>query len=162
MRGKDLVEQALINTKKAVEHGLNVRISIVMTKQNKSELPDILMFAERIKVNSVRVGRYFPFRNANAVRDTYELEETEVLQIIQDINNGKYNNIYTRKIIPPIKTLDMMNGYLNVDFNGELFIPTEYGKQIIGNVNEINIEELDNSLNEAQQKIFIKAKEIIK
>ena len=162
MRGKDFLNQALINTKKAVEHGLNVRISIVMTKQNKSELPDILMFAERIKVNSVRVGRYFPFRNANAVRDTYELEETEVLQIIQDINNGKYNNIYTRKIIPPIKTLDMMNGYLNVDFNGELFIPTEYGKQIIGNVNEINITELDNSLNEAQQKIFIKAKEIIK
>ena len=67
-----------------------------------------------------------------------------------------------KKIIPPIKTLDMMNGYLNVDFNGELFIPTEYGKQIIGNVNEINITELDNSLNEAQQKIFIKAKEIIK
>ena len=162
MRGKGLLEQALINTKKAVEHGLNVRISIVMTKLNKNELQDILMFAEKINVNSVRVGRYFPFRNANNVRDIYELDETEVMQIIQDINNGKYNDIYTKKIIPPIKTLDMMNGYLNVDFNGELFIPTEYGKQIVGNVNEINIKELDDSLNEVQQKIFIKAKEIIK
>ncbi len=84
MRGKDFLNQALINTKKAVEYGLNVRISIVMTKQNVSELADILMFAERIKANSVRVGRYFPFRNANAVRDIYELEETEVQQIIQD------------------------------------------------------------------------------
>lgn len=47
MRGKDFLEQALINVKKAVDKGLNVRISIVMTKYNKTELENILMFAEK-------------------------------------------------------------------------------------------------------------------
>lgn len=159
MRGKDFLEQVLINVKKAVTKGLNVRISIVMTKYNKNELENILIFAERMKVNSVRVGRYFPFRNAYGVKDIYELEESEVLQIIEDINSGKYKDIYTKKILPPIKSLAMMNGYLNVDFEGQLFIPTEYGKQIIGNVNEISIEDLDILLGKSQEKIFIKAKE---
>ncbi len=78
------------------------------------------------------------------------------------VNNGKYRDIYNKKILPPIQSLDMMEGYLNVDFNGELFIPTEYGKQIIGNVREIDTKELNNSLDRLQQKIFIKAKESFK
>ena len=159
MRGKDLLENALINAKKAVNYGLNVRISIVMTKQNKNELTNILAFAEKINVNSVRIGRYFPFRNAYNVKDIYELDESEILQLIEDINMGKYNGIYTRKIIPPIKSLDMMNGYLNVDFNGQLFIPTENGKQVIGNINNVSIRDLNDLLIKPQQKIFIKAKE---
>lgn len=159
MRGKDLLENALINAKKAVNYGLNVRISIVMTKQNKNELTNILAFAEKINVNSVRIGRYFPFRNAYNVKDIYELDESEILQLIEDINMGKYNGIYTRKIIPPIKSLDMMNGYLNVDFNGQLFIPTENGKRVIGNINNVSIRDLNDLLIKPQQKIFIKAKE---
>lgn len=159
MRGKDLLEQAIINVKKAVNHGLNVRISIVMTKQNKHELVNILSFAEKINVNSVRVGRYFPFRNAYGVKDIYELDESEILQIIEDINSGRYDDICTKKIIPPIKSLNMMNGYLNVDFNGQLFIPNETGKHIIGNVNDVDIRYLNDTLNKPQQKIFIRAKE---
>lgn len=162
MRGKDLLEQVLINVKKAVNKGLNVRISIIMTKYNKTELEDILMFAEKMNVNSVRVGRYFPFRSAYDVKDIYELEELEVLQIIENINNGYYRNVYTKKIIPPIASLDMMDGYLTVDFSGQLFIPTKNGKNIIDNINEVNIENLNNSLNKSQKKIFIKAKENLK
>lgn len=159
MRGKDLLEQALINAKKAVNQGLNVRISIVMTKQNKNELKDILTFAEKINANSVRVGRYFPFRNAYDVKDNYELDESYIQQLIKDINNGKYNSFFNKKIIPPIKSLDMMSGYLNVDFYGQLFIPTESGKKVIGNINTKNTKDLNDILNKPQQKIFINAKE---
>lgn len=159
MRGKDLLEQVLINAKKAVNHGLNVRISIVMTKQNKNELADILTFAEKINANSVRVGRYFPFRNAFGVKDIYELDESEVQQLIEDIDSGKYNGIFTKKIIPPIRSLDMMSGYLNVDFDGQLFIPTETGKQVLGNINDVNTKDLNDILNKPQQKIFVRAKE---
>lgn len=159
MRGKNLLDKALINVKSAVEHDLNVRISIIMTKENKNELPSILTFAERIGVNSVRVGRYFPFRTANEVKDDYELDEEEVQKIINDINDGKYGLIFSKKILPPIKSLDMMNGYLNVNFDGDVFIPTQDGKRIIGKVNEIDINDLDNLLDSSQQKIFIKSKE---
>lgn len=159
MRGKNLLDKALINAKNAVVHGLNVRVSIIMTKENKKELPNILKFAERIGVNSVRVGRYFPFRTANDVKDDYELEEVEIQEIIDDINSGKYSEIFTKKILPPIKSLDMMSGYLNVNFNGDVFIPNKDGKKIIGNVSDIDVNDLDDLFNDSQKKIFIKSKE---
>lgn len=159
MRGKNLLDKALINAKNAVDHGLNVRVSIIMTKENKKELPNILKFAERIGVNSVRVGRYFPFRTASEVKDDYELEEAEVQEIIDDINSGKYSEIFTKKILPPIKSLDIMSGYLNVNFDGDVFIPNQDGKKIIGNVSDIDVNDLDDLLNDSQKKIFIKSKE---
>lgn len=159
MRGIDLLDQVLINIKKAVNYGLNVRLSIVMTKQNYDELESILKFANFANVNSVRVGRYFPFRNAFDVKDDYELEENLVLQIIDDINNGKYIDIYNDKILPPIRDLSMMEGYLSVDFNGILFVPTREGKQFVGNVNNIDINDLESAFKENQPKIFIRYKE---
>ena len=162
MRGRNLLDTVLINAKRAADYGLNVRISIIMTKQNKNELKSILTFAEKIGANSVRVGRYFPFRTANDVKDDFELEEVEVQQIIEDINEGKYSEIFTKKILPPIKSLDMMSGYLNVNFDGDVFIPNQSGKTIIGNVNDIDVDDLDSLLNGTQQKIFIKSKEEIK
>jgi len=159
MRGKNLLDKVLINVKSAVEHGLNVRISIIMTKENVGELPSLLTFAERIGVNSVRVGRYFPFRSASDVKDDFELDEEEVQKIINNINAGKYSFIFTKKILPPIKSLEMMNGYLNVNFDGDVFIPTQDGKKMIGKVNDIDINDLDNLLDNSQKKIFIKSKE---
>lgn len=159
MRGIDLLDQVLINIKKAVNYGLNVRLSIVMTKQNYDELESLLKFAAATNVNSVRVGRYFPFRNAYDVKDDYELDETTVMRIIDDIHNGKYEDVYSGKILPPIKTLSMMEGYLNVDFNGMLFVPTIEGKQLIGNVNDIDINALELSFKESQPKIFVRYKE---
>ncbi len=159
MRGIDLLDQVLINIRKAVNYGLNVRLSIIMTKQNYNELENLLKFASATNVNSVRVGRYFPFRNAYDVKDNYELDETTVIRIIDDINNGKYSNVYSGKIIPPIRTLSMMEGYLNVDFNGMLFVPNAEGKKLIGNVHDIDINALKSSFKDSQSKIFIKYKE---
>lgn len=161
IRGKDLLKQAIINTKLAVSYGLNVRISTVVTKYNKNELKDILTFAKKENVNSVRVGRYFPFRNAYYIKDDFELEEKETLKIINDIKNGIYDSIYDKKIIPPIENLNMMDAYLNIDFNGNIFIATTKGKKIIGNINDVDINSLNNELNQKQEKIFKKAKEII-
>ncbi len=159
MRGVDLLDQVLINIRKATNYGLNVRLSIITTKQNYKELENLLKFASYTNVNSVRVGRYFPFRNAYNVKDNYELPETTVTTIIDDINNGKYKNIYNGKIIPPIRSLSMMEGYLNVDFNGMLYVPNKDGKEIIGNVNDIDINTLELSFKDSQPKIFIKYKE---
>jgi len=53
----------------------------------------------------------------------------------------------------------MMNGYLNVNFDGDVFIPTQDGKKMIGKVNDIDINDLDNLLDNSQKKIFIKSKE---
>ena len=159
MRGVDLLDQVLINIRKAVNFGLNVRLSIIMTKQNYNELGNLLKFAAATNVNSVRVGRYFPFRNAYDVKDNYELDEATVIRIIDDINNGKYSNIYGGKILPPIRTLSMMKGYLNVDFNGMLFVPNKEGKQLIGNIHDIDISALKSSFKDSQSKIFVRYKE---
>ena len=159
MRGVDLLDNALINVQKAVEMGLNVRISVIMTKYNVDEMEDILSFAEKIGANSARIGRYFPFRNAANVKDQFELEEEEVQKIISDINSGKYSSLFSKKILPPIKSLDMMNGYLNVDFTGTLFVPTISGKSILGDVNEVDLEALESGFQKTQEKIFIKTKE---
>lgn len=159
MRGFDLLDTALINARKAASLGINVRISVVMTKYNQDEIGDILSFAEEIGANSVRIGRYFPFRNANKVKDEFELEEEAVQRIISDINSGKYSPLFSKKILPPIRSLDMMNGYLNVDFTGTLFVPTISGKNVIGDVSEVDSLNLDCNLKDLQQKIFIKSKE---
>lgn len=159
MRGVDLLNTALLNVKKSVEHGLNVRLSIILTKMNYKELEELLIFAKKIGVNSVRIGRYFPFRDANKVRDDFELDESIVQNIIQKVNDGDYKNIYDGKIIPPIKSLDMMEGYLNIDFNGNLFYPTINGKDIVGNYRDYDIDKLENMFSKNQKKIFIKSKE---
>lgn len=161
MRGTDLLNIALLNVKQAVEHGLNVRISIILTKYNYYEIPELLLFASKIGVNSVRIGRYFPFRNAANVKDDFEIDEELIQDIIKMINNGVYKNIYSGKIIPPIKSLDMMNGYLNIDFNGNIFFPSTNGKNIICNSKECDISKLEKMFSNNQQKIFIKSKEKI-
>lgn len=159
MRGVDLLDKALGNAYYAASFGLNVRISVILTKQNESEIESILSFAEEIGANSVRIGRYFPFRDANLVKEEYELEEPKVQQIIADIKNDKYKNIFSKKIIPPIQSLDMMEGYLNVDFKGTLFSPSISGKTIFGNIDEVSLENLESRLLNTQQKIFVKTKE---
>ena len=79
--------------------------------------------------------------------------------MIDDINNGKYETIYNGKILPPIRALSMIEGYLNVDFNGILFVPNIKGKQFIGNVQDMDINTLESSFKDSQPKIFIKYKE---
>lgn len=159
MRGVDLLNQVLINIRKAVSYGLNVRLSIIMTKQNYNELENLLKFANEVNVNSVRVGRYFPFRDAYDIKDDYELDETTVIRIIDNINNGKYANIYRGKILPPIRSLSMMKGYLNVNFDGMLFVPNMQGKKLLGSVSDVDINALEASFKDSQPKIFIKYKE---
>lgn len=160
MRGYDLLTCALVNAKKAADKGLNVRISVTVTKQNINELEHILAFAEKIKANSVRLGRYFPFRNANKVRDNYEVDEKDLMSLIADIENNKFSHIFSGKIIPPIKSLEMMNGYLTIDFNKNVFVPSESGKQVIGSIDTVSIEDLNSLFEKPQQDIFIKSKEL--
>lgn len=159
MRGNDLLDIALINIRKAIKYGLNVRLSIVITKYNINEIENILKFAQKIGVNSIRLGRYFPFRNATKLREMYEVKEEQIQKIINKVASGEYANIYSKKIIPPVKSLNMMNSYLSVDFNGLLFISKENEKRIIGNVQTTNIEDLEQSFNDNQLKLFIKYKE---
>lgn len=47
MRGVDLLDTGLLNIKKAVNSGLNVRLSIILTKMNYQELENLLSFVEK-------------------------------------------------------------------------------------------------------------------
>lgn len=159
MRGVNALSLVLGNIKKAVKKSLNVRISIIMTKLNYTELENLLSYAAYIGVNSVRVGRYFPFRNANNVKDIYELDDDIIDNIIDKVKKYEYSEKFNLKILPPIKDLNMMNNYLTVDFNGNLFIPTYSGKEKIGSVDDVDINNLNLMFEKGQSKVFVRSKE---
>lgn len=149
MREKDCVDDVLKNIKLAKRKNINLRLSYTLTKVNSCELQDILDFAERAGIEEVRIGRFFPFRKAQLCKEKYELTDSEINEII-----GKIENKYTFRIVPPISNLEYMeNGYLTVNYLGELFLPTRNGKMVIGNVRNITQEDVE-AIEKEQCKIF--------
>lgn len=125
MRGKDLSTTVIENIKKIKALGFNTRISFVLTKINSSSLIGVLDLAEKIGVDSVRIGRFLPLRNAKNVQEKYVLSKEKIQQIIGSINLEKYS--FT--IIPPISELkNLEDNYLVIDFNGRWFLPKAEGK----------------------------------
>ena len=150
MRGKDCVEQVKENIQKAKDLKLNLRLSYTLTKINSGELKKILDFAKEMNIEEVRVGRFFPFRDARYCMEKYELSDEEVENIMSDINSSEYP--FT--IVPPIKSLEFMeNGYLTINYGGEIFLPTRTGKNKISMVEECTRESVQ-EIQKEQDKIF--------
>ncbi len=150
MRGLSVSQSVQNNIIEAVKMGFNVRISFILTNINKSELFKILTFGEEAKVNSLRIGRYFPYRNAFNIRDKYELEYSEIETLISTINE----ETYSYRLMYPINPLNLMEtGYLIIDKAGNIFFSTTSGKNKIGNVSNFDIKKLK-EIESTQDKIF--------
>lgn len=156
MRGKDCIDTVKDNISilkkllKSLNKSIDVRISYTLTKVNKDSLKDVLKYAEEVEVNSLRIGRFFPFRNAKKFTQKYELSDSEIKEVLNNCNIDSYKF----KIIKPIENLDIMeNGYLTINFNGQIFHPTREGKKILGNIDDTSANDLL-LINENQQFIF--------
>lgn len=138
MRGVDKVAVVKGNIEDAKNGGLYVRISYVLTRVNKDELVPILEYAQEVGVDEVRIGRFLPLRNAILTKEKYELDMVEVNQIMETV----YKKEYTFKLIPPIDDIgELERNYLNIDFNGEFFLPTKEGKKVLS---EAEVEKIGN------------------
>lgn len=125
MRGKNLVKTVQKTVKTAKEKGFDVRISFILTKLNKNELFPVLDFAQEMQVNSVRIGRFLPLRNAVQYEDKYAIDVSEIEKVMKQVYKRKYSFM----LIPPIVDLTAMeNSYLNIDYTGRFFLPTKQGK----------------------------------
>lgn len=138
MRGIDKVRVVKSNIEAAKRSGLYVRISYVITKLNKDELVPILEYAQNVGVEEVRIGRFLPLRSAIRTREKYELDLAEISQLMETV----YKKEYPFKIIPPIDDIDELeHHYLNIDFNGQFFLPTKNGKKFLS---EDEVEKIGN------------------
>ncbi len=156
MRGQDCIDnvkkniESIIKLKKNQKSKFDLKISYVLTKMNKDSLVDVLNYAREIKVDSFRIGRFFPFRNAIKYESKYSLDEDEIKEELSKINF----NEYPFKITKPISNIELMeNGYVTINFSGDIFYPTRKGKNIIGNIYNTPIENLF-KINSKQQLIF--------
>lgn len=150
MRGKNAVKLVQSNISKACDMGFKVRLSYVLTKVNSEELRKLLDYAATTKIYEFRIGRFFPFRDAIKYRQKYELTDLEIKNVIDNIDL----NAYKFKIVPPISSLKLMeDGYITVNYLGEIFLPTKEGKVILGNILNIDPPEVKRFI-EAQQLIF--------
>ncbi len=151
MRGEDCTMQVIENIRKAKQQNLDLRLSYTLTKINEQELTGILELAEKMKVSEVRIGRYFPFRNAALCNEKYELSESRIKDIMYAINI----NDYPFRIVPPIEKLEYMEeGYLAINYLGEIFLPLRKGKKIIAMVGELDSDRVK-EIEQKQGKIFI-------
>jgi dGTPase len=149
MRGKDFVYQVKENIENVINLGINVRVSIMLSKINAQDLLELLDYAKKVSVNSVRIGRFLPLREAAKRREKYELSSEEIKKIMYNI----YSRNYTFKIIPPIQDLSAMEtGYITVNYLGEVFLPTSNGKVICGTLNDKFTNE---NIIKVQKDIFI-------
>ncbi|MDD6628201.1 MAG: dGTPase [Lachnospiraceae bacterium] len=151
MRGQDCTKQVIENIEAAKRHNMNLRLSYTLTKINTTELLNILDFAEKMKISEVRIGRFFPFRDAASCNQKYELSDDEIKNIMNSINE----NDYSFRIVPPIEKLEYMeSGYLTINYWGEIFLPSREGKRKIAMVGEID-EDRIKEIEQNQGRIFV-------
>lgn len=156
MRGQNCVEKVKANIKKAGEQPIELRLSYTLTKVNKEELPKILKFAEEMHMVEVRIGRFFPFREADSCKEKYELSEDEIKIVMDSIQKEKY----AFRIVPPTMNLENMEkGYLTINYLGEIFLPSREGKKIIAKIEDLNHNDTHESvvgeIDAKQRDIFI-------
>lgn len=151
MRGKDKVDQVLENLQKIMLQPFYTRVSCMLTRLNLDTILELLDYLQKQKVDEVRLGRFFPFRNAAKLSNKYSLTDIELEQFLEHIPLSNYSF----KIVRPIKSLSLMeNGYLTVNYGGAVFYPTKSGKRILGTVENISINDILN-INDVQDQIFI-------
>lgn len=147
MRGKPLADKVQENIKKAKKAGLYVRISYVLTKVNDQELIKVLDFAQEVKVDEVRIGRFLSLRNARKCKLKYEITQDDIDKLMAQV----YEKGYPFEIIPPIDNTEKIEkSYLNIDYTGSFFLPTENGKKYLSE------EEVLEQVNHNQYEIFKK------
>lgn len=155
MRGCDCIEIVKENIQKIKEgHShCELRLSYTLTKVNKEELPDILEFASKQGVDELRIGRFFPFRDAALCKDKYELSDEEINDVRDFINSKDY----PFRMVPPIADLECMEaGYLAINYLGEIFLPSREGKRKlaeVGKLSKAEIEKIEAAIE--QNNIFV-------
>lgn len=149
MRGEHLVNNVKRNIMCAKASGVYVRISYVLTKVNCDELFKVLDFAKEAKVNEVRIGRFLSLRNALACKEKYEISQDNIDKLMAQV----YEKEYDFEIIPPIDNTEKIErSYLNIDFNGQFFLPTVNGKKYLTE------EEIELQIKDLQYEVFKKIK----
>ena len=149
MRGEHLVDTVKKNIMDIKASGVYLRISYVLTKVNSSELFKVLDFAKEAKVDEVRIGRFLSLRNALNCKDKYEISQENIDKLMAQV----YQKGYDFEIIPPIDNIEKIEkSYLNIDFNGQFFLPTVNGKQYLSE------EEIYQQVENQQYQVFKKIK----
>lgn len=151
MRGENFKERVMTGIRNAKAQGMDLRLSYTLTKVNEKELPRILQFAEAAQVEEVRIGRFFPFRDAALCREKYELTDEEIESVMESVPSENYSF----RIVPPIKKVEYMeSGYLTINYLGEIFLPSRSGKKKIAMVGELSKDRIK-EIEREQGKIFV-------
>lgn len=140
------------NIKKIPSDIFDVRVSFILTKINKDDLTKVLDYARKLNIKEFRIGRYFPFRGAKKQQEKYELSDEKIKSILSAIDFSHYNF----KIVPPIMDLKLMEkGYITINYLGEVFTPSQNGRNIYFNIGDETekFSEFSHFINE-QPKIF--------
>lgn len=156
MRGENYVKKVKENIKKAKEQQIELRLSYTLTKINKRELLKILDFAKQMQISEVRIGRFFPFRDADLCKEKYELSNEEIKEVMDSIQK----EAYPFRIVPPTMNLENMEkGYLTINYLGEIFLPSGNGKHVVAKIETFDKNDIHNSnmkrIETKQDSIFI-------
>lgn len=151
MRGQDKVEEVINSISRVAESGFYSRVSCMLTSQNLEAVPELLHYLESFSIDEVRLGRFFPFREARKLNEKYKLTDIELANFMKTLSITDYSF----KIVPPISSLDLMEkGYLVVNCAGEVFLPTREGRNLLGTVHDLDLIDTL-TLEEQQEKIFV-------
>lgn len=151
MRGVDKVEEVINNISRVSESDFYTRVSCMLTSQNLKTIPELLDYLKSVSVDEVRLGRFFPFREARKLNEKYKLTDIEPANFMKSFSLRDY----PFKVVPPISSLDLMEkGYLVVNYAGEVFFPTREGRMTLGTVHNLDLVDTL-TLEEEQEKIFV-------
>ena len=151
MRGRDEVEAVVKNISRVAKSGFYTRVSCMLTSLNLETVPELLDYLESTSINEVRLGRFFPFREARRLNKKYQLTDIELADFMKTLPLTDYSF----KAVPPISSLDLMEkGYLVVNYAGEVFFPTREGRNLLGMVRDLDLIDTL-ALEEQQEKIFV-------
>ena len=151
MRGIDKVEKVINNISRVSEAGFYTRVSCMLTSQNLGTVPELLNYLESVSIDEVRLGRFFPFREARKLNEKYKLADIELDNFMKSLSLTDY----PFKVVSPIPSLDLMEkGYLVINYAGEVFFPTREGRKLLGTVYDPDLIDTL-TLEEEQEKIFV-------
>jgi len=151
MRGKDKLEEVMNSISRVTESGFYTRVSCMLTSQNLETVPELLDYLTSISIDEVRLGRFFPFREARKLNEKYKLTDIELANFMKSLSLKDY----PFKVVPPISSLDLMErGYLVINYAGEVFFPTREGRNSFGTIHNPNLIDTL-ALEGEQEKIFV-------
>lgn len=123
----------------------------MLTSQNLETVPELLNYLKSVSIDQIRLGKFFPFREARKLNEKYKLTDIELANFMKILSLTDY----PFKVVPLISSLDLMEkGYLVVNYAGGVFFPTRNGRNFLGTAQ--NLDLIDTlTLEKQQEKIFV-------